>query len=153
MECQELAPVLSRVGFALQYRKDRLSSPLHRAATVSSHSDAQDLRVKTGRVWLAHYDNEWCCSVTRNPQVAYLSSPKHFLVKNGQNRFGKRCFLKFQAIIAHEMTGFPRKCFTISFRYWEQDSNLLDSNVVLEKPHLSHFEDAAMKHTYLDERS
>ena len=28
MECQELAPVLSRVGFALQYRKDRLTSPL-----------------------------------------------------------------------------------------------------------------------------
>ena len=68
------------------------------------------------RVWLAHYDNEWYCSVTRNPQVAYLSSPKHFIVKNGQNRFGKRCFLKFQAIIAHEMTGFPWKCFTISFR-------------------------------------
>ena len=28
MECRELAPVLSRVGFVLQYRKDRLTSPL-----------------------------------------------------------------------------------------------------------------------------
>ena len=28
MECRELAPVPSRVGLALQYRKDRLTSPL-----------------------------------------------------------------------------------------------------------------------------
>ena len=54
-------------------------------------------------------------SVTRNPQVAYLSSQEHFIVINGQNRFGKQCFLKLQAIVAHEMTGFPWKCFTVSF--------------------------------------
>ena len=91
-------------------------------------------------VWLAHYDKSDI--VTRNPQVAYLSSPKHFIVKNGQNPFGKQCFLKFQAIIAHGMTGFPWKCFIVSFSQWEQDSNLLDSNVVLEKPHPSNFEEA-----------
>ena len=105
-------------------------------------SDGSELRV-----WL------WYCNVTRNPQGAYLSSPKHFLVKNGQNRFGKQCFLKFQVIIAHEMTGFPWKCFTVSFSWWEQDSNLLDSNVVLEKPYPRIFEEAGVKHTYLDERS
>ena len=51
------------------------------------------VRVKTesliGTLWW-----EWCCNVTRNPQVAYLSSTEHFIVKNGQNRFEKRCFLK-----------------------------------------------------------
>ena len=82
-----------------------------------------------------------------------MSRRKHFHVKNGQTGFGKQSFLKFQAIIAHEMTGFPWRCFTVSFSQREQDSNLLDSNVVLEKPHLGNFEDAVVKHTYLDERS
>ena len=60
---------------------------------------------------MAHYDKSDI--VTRNPQVAYLSSSNHFIVKIGQNRFGKRRFLKFQAIIADEMTVSQWKRFTI----------------------------------------
>ena len=67
------------------------------------------------RVGLAHCDMHRYCNVTRNPQVAYLSRRNHFHVKNGQNGFGKRSFLMFQAIIAHEMTGFPWKCLTVTF--------------------------------------
>ena len=36
MECQELAPVLSRVGLALQYRKDRLT-PLTTESLANQH--------------------------------------------------------------------------------------------------------------------
>ena len=44
MDCQELAPGLSRVGLALQYRKDRLTSPLVliTARKQSDNSDAFD---------------------------------------------------------------------------------------------------------------
>ena len=121
---------------------------------IMSQSDSQfGPSLSKLRVGMAHYDMKWYCSVARDPQVAYLSRRNHFHVKNGQNGFGKRSFLMFQAIIAHEMTGFPWKCLTVSFPWWEQDSNLLDSNVVLEKPHPRIFEEAGVKHTYLDERS
>ena len=82
-----------------------------------------DMRRATQRRWTfvkwlskgQNYDMKRYCNVTRDPQVAYLSRQNHFGVKNGQNRCGKRSFLMFQTIIAHEMIGSPLKCFTISF--------------------------------------
>ena len=131
---QELAPVLSRVGSALQFRRDRLTSPLSikPSKLCNSSSLRATLQPRYKRFGmlnvaglskgqncashrLAHYDTKRYCNVTRDPQVAYLSRRNHFHVKNGQNGCGKRSFLMFQAIIAHEMTGFPWKCFTVSF--------------------------------------
>ena len=98
-------------------------------------------------------DTLWC-NVTRDPQVAYLSRRKHFLVKNGQNRrMEKGVSWSFKPLLLMKQFVSPWKCFTISFSWWEQDSNLLGSNVVSENPHLRYFEEKEMKHTYLDERS
>ena len=50
MECQELAPVLSRVGSALQYRKDRLTSPLSIMPSTLC-SSASNCKKNAQRCW------------------------------------------------------------------------------------------------------
>ena len=60
---------------------------------------------------------------------------------------------RFKRLLLMTWLVFHGNVSPISFSQWEQDSNLLGSNVVLGKPHPRDFEDAEMKHTYLDERS
>ena len=92
----------------------------------------------------------WCLS---QPTGGVFVALKALSCKNSHNSLRKGCFLKFSAISGHGMTCLPWKHFTSSVSQWRQDSNWLDSNVVLVKLHRRDFQDSKLEHTYLDERS
>ena len=85
--------------------------------------------------------------------MAYLSRRKHFLVEMVRSPLENGASWRFKRLLLMKWLVFHGKLSPISITQSERDSNLLGSNVVLGKPHPSHFEDAEMKHTYLDERS
>ena len=152
MECRELAPVPSRVGFALQYRKNRLTSPLTTMLLWPrlrvGHS-AQLEKDCASETWAVESDIVMSLATHR---WRICRAESLFLWKTVIAPLRKGCFLKSQAIGGHKMTRVPWKHLAISAFHSGQDSSRLDSNVVLEKLHGGYFQDTLLEHTYLDER-